>query len=169
MAKAANIQARILEIKKELIKGISREDIVSKYCKKFQLSVRQIDNYIEKANQSLKDAQQAKEKAINDEVVRQGVEAAKNGLKSKYERAVMLQVQANECEEELKEGTTTFVNDEGDLVSRKLTVIEKVQLRKVLRELNSELSKIEGDYAAIKQEHSGSLSFTDALKNARSK
>ena len=76
MAKAANIQARILEIKKELIKGISRRILFQNTAKKFQLSVRQIDNYIEKANQSLK-TQQIKEKAINDEVVRQGLKRLK--------------------------------------------------------------------------------------------
>lgn len=90
MSRSANIQVRINAIAKELQNGISRDVIVSKYCKKFQLSARQIDNYIEKANQKAREAQIAKEAAEADALYEHAKEAEKRRLLDKLEAQEIL-------------------------------------------------------------------------------
>lgn len=90
MSRSANIQVRINAIAKELQNGISRDVIVSKYCKKFQLSARQIDNYIEKANQKAREAQIAKEAAEADALYEHAKEAEKRRLLTRDEKREVL-------------------------------------------------------------------------------
>ncbi len=90
MSRSANIQVRINAIAKELQNGISRDVIVSKYCKKFQLSARQIDNYIEKANQKAMEAQIAKESAEADALYEHAKEAEKRRLLTRDEKREVL-------------------------------------------------------------------------------
>jgi hypothetical protein len=70
------------------------------------------------------------------------IEAAVKGLKSKAERLLILQDQIDGCLD--------------DLNKKKVTVFEKVALRKAIKELQSEISKIEGDYAPTKQANTNS-------------
>lgn len=91
---------------------------------------------IEILNKRLQERQKLLEEAKGSEVVK----AAKNGLKTKAERLMILQ---NEVDNSLKDLKT----------ARK--VFDKVSLRKVIKELQSEISKIEGDYAPTKGEFTG--------------
>lgn len=68
-------------------------------------------------------------------------EAVETGLKSKLERVLILQTEVDACLT--------------DLYGSELSIIEKVRLRQVIKELQSEISKIEGDYAPNKLEHAG--------------
>lgn len=72
------------------------------------------------------------------------IQQAKNGLKTKMERLMILQNEVDACIHEL------------ELSSKKtpLDVYERVALRKTIKDLQAEISKIEGDYAAEKIEHS---------------
>ena len=64
MSKSVYIKARIDEVAKDLSLGMTRADIVTKYCKKFRLkSSRQIDNYISKARMQVEMMQELKKEA----------------------------------------------------------------------------------------------------------
>jgi DNA repair exonuclease SbcCD ATPase subunit len=87
--------------------------------------------------------QQAINAAKEVAIIKEEVKAAKNGLKSKHERLMILQDQVD----------ATLV----DLQDEELEYRDKVALRKVLRELQAEVSKIEGDYAPAKTEVSTTM------------
>lgn len=68
----ANLQKRIDEVANDLAKGKSREQIVSKFSKKFQTTPRTIDNYIGKAKELANELRkQANEAAANDSKVQE--------------------------------------------------------------------------------------------------
>lgn len=77
--------------------------------------------------------------------VQGAVEAAEMGLKTKNERLLILQTEVSDCIAELKAG------------AKELDVYEKVALRKTIKELQSEISKIEGDYAPVKMDNKHSF------------
>jgi len=84
------------------------------------------------------------------------VKAVKEGLRSKMDRLLLLQELVDEC---LLNLTTGNCNDfyifEGKQkeFTRKMTQREINDTRKTLQTLQSEISKIEGDYASIKNEN----------------
>jgi hypothetical protein len=65
------------------------------------------------------------------------IEAAKNGLKTKTERVMILQNQVDEI----------LI----DLTDDEISLTAKAYLRKTLKDIQAEISKIEGDYAPTKQ------------------
>ncbi len=77
-------------------------------------------------------------------------EALQTGLKSKLERVLILQTEVDGCLFDLYD-------------TESLPIVEKVRLRMAIKELQSEISKIEGDYAASKLEHAATTQppFTD--------
>lgn len=95
--------------------------------------------------------QKAKEKAsINYEV-----RAVKSGLKKKIDRLLLLQenigkilreIDNNKCEE------TKLINGTPITYERQLTPNERATLHRTLKELQAEISKIEGDYAPQEQQ-----------------
>lgn len=101
----------------------------------------------------------AKEQAV----ISEEVQAAKNGLKSKHERLMTLQRQVDATESELNDGRTketVIRGGKGVSIDRDFTVLERAQLRRTLKDLQSEISKIEGDYAATKIQGIGAIAFT---------
>jgi molecular chaperone DnaK (HSP70) len=157
MAKSTQQQTRISTIAKELANGKERADILAKYGKKWQISSRSVDRLIEKAREQAQTLRNLAEKTANDTLVAETIDAVKSGLKTKAERLMILQKQIDCSESELESGKSN---------GKHLTVLEKVALRKVLKELQSEISKIEGDYAPIKQQHEAGQTFLDFIKNA---
>ena len=78
----------------------------------------------------------------------QETKALQTGLKTKLERVLILQTEVAAC-----------LND---LYAGDLSIIEKVRLRLAIKELLSEISKIEGDYSPNKLEHLATTKpFTD--------
>lgn len=78
------------------------------------------------------------------------VKAVKQGLKTKIERLLNYQNLVDDCLKDLAEGMTNdimFKNGEPKQYRRKMTIAEYNQTRKTLKELQSEISKIEGDYS----------------------
>jgi hypothetical protein len=79
------------------------------------------------------------------------IEAFKTQIRSKTERLISYQVQIEHIEKELVTGKTkeliSFKDGKAQMVDRDLTVFERNSLRKTLKELQAEISKIEGDYA----------------------
>ena len=97
------------------------------------------------------------------------LQSVKSGLKSKSERLMILQKQVDNCGNELELGTVIekkYSYDEKEYVDfeRPLSIMERTYLRKTIRELQSEISKIEGDYASSKIEHSGEIKTKTIIK-----
>lgn len=153
MPQSPQINVRINEIAKELANGVRREDIITKYCKKFQKGARQVDNYIELAKPIAIELSKRANKAAEDIMLSEVGEAVKKGLKSKFERIMILQDEIDKCLHELYgEGVDNYADFGGSRknVKKQLTVFEKVKLRQTINMLQSEISKIEGDYAPEK-------------------
>ena len=82
-------------------------------------------------------------------------ESIKKGLKTKIERLLTLQKHIQYIEQELEKGECEdikFVKGEPKKMKRPLLPLEKSAMRKNIKELQAEISKIEGDYATAKQE-----------------
>lgn len=96
---------------------------------------------------------------VNESIVELGVEnslkAVKQGLHTKLERLLTLQEQIDQSVAELKENKAFEVSWQNGVkkqTERPLTVQEKATLRRVIKELQAEISKIEGDYTIEKKE-----------------
>jgi hypothetical protein len=137
-----------------LEKGITeRHEIVSKFSKNFQKSERTADTYLKKANEAYKLKRDTINKSIIEETIKTEKEAVKIIINSKLERLEIYQKQILDCVKELNHGfTEEFKN--GELFSRPLNINEKSAIRRSIKDLQSEISKIEGDYATSKLEMS---------------
>lgn len=85
-------------------------------------------------------------------------EAAKMGLKTKNDRVLILQTEVDNCLQELSanvEYDYPVIGGKVQKVSRPMTVFERAKLRQTVYHLQSEISKIEGDYAPDKKEITG--------------
>jgi hypothetical protein len=146
----------------ELRKGnIKFTDVALLFYTKFNLSKPTFAKYWKKANELHNNFIQKRETKLNEATIQGEVLTLSNGLKSKSERLINLQNQVNEINGMLESGispdtiidtkTLTAVD-----IERKITYIERSQLMKALRDLQSEISKIEGDYAPTKQQNENS-------------
>lgn len=110
------------------------------------------------ATEAHKDYQIKANKAKEEASIQIEVESLKNGIKTKNERVLILQNQVDESLSQLELGECRIrqwnsESSEYIIVERPLSPIETVALRKVIRDLQSEISKIQGDYAPEKKEH----------------
>ncbi len=156
MTKSPQIQSRINAIAKELANGVRREDIISKYCKKFQKGARQIDNYIEKAKPIATELSNKANKHIADAREAELKEAAKNGLKSKIERLMSYQNEIEAMEDQLY-GRVKFTFKLGNSIKHShtdnlfmLPIDNQIALLHQIRSHRVEISKILGEYAPDK-------------------
>lgn len=82
-------------------------------------------------------------------------EAIKKGLKTKIDRLLLLQEQIMQIEGELDKGECEdfkMIGGKAVKIIRPLLPLEKTAMRRNIKELQAEISKIEGDYATAKQE-----------------
>lgn len=87
-------------------------------------------------------------KANSEETISQAKQAVKTQINTKNERLAILQKQIDELMYDLQHGMI----EKGDGSLRELNPVEKSKLRQVIKEIQSEISKIEGDYAVSKTE-----------------
>jgi hypothetical protein len=145
-------------IAKELKKGnVKYLDVASLFCAKFRLTRRSFDKYWKLANDSHVNFIQERETKLNEATITESVQVHSNGLKTKSERLMNLQKQADDIQRMLDHNITPdIVKSPKQLeymeIERKLTYVERATLMKSLRDLQSEISKIEGDYAPTKQD-----------------
>lgn len=142
-------QAWILEaLKKEPL--LSFGECFSKYLAKFSKTEQTFSKDWKKAKVELK-AYQNKLQAEKERVsIATEVEAVKQGLKTKIDRLFILQNLVDNCLKDLSEGMTNDVivfEGEPKQYRRKMTVSEYNQTRKTLKDIQAEISKMEGDYA----------------------
>ena len=141
-------------ILKELNKGnVQYKDVASVFCGKFRLSERSFDKYWKIANQTHSQQRELINNAKLTTTIEEEKEAVKIGLKSKFERLLILQNEVDNCTKDLDNGFTEELKSDGQLLSRPITIQEKTALRNTIKNLQSEISKIEGDYAPTKSEN----------------
>jgi hypothetical protein len=106
-----------------------------------------------KALQILQKRTTQRQQAIEHTKTHEIKQAVKQGLKSKNERVLLLQKQVDDIQSELDADTTfEYIVVQGRIqkVVRPLTPTEKAHLRRSIKYIQSEISKIEGDYAPKK-------------------
>lgn len=144
--------------------SLGYNDCFARYSQKFtKLSRRTFTKDWNKAKERYVELQDSVNAAIEQAIISEEVQAAKNGLKSKHERLMTLQRQVDATESELNNGRTketVIRGGKGVSIDRDFTVMERAQLRRTLKDLQSEISKIEGDYAATKIQGIGAIAFT---------
>lgn len=113
---------------------------------------RTFNRYWKEANQTYSERQQAIESNLAEQRVELEKERLKTSIKTKNERVIILQSQINEIISELELNTCQDVDGKGKAFTRALLPGERTAMRKAIKDLQSEISKIEGDYAAIKQD-----------------
>lgn len=80
-------------------------------------------------------------------------QAAKNGLKTKNDRVLNLQRQVDDIQADLDAGVLVdYVIIQGKVqkVNKEMNAETKAYLRKTMKDIQAEISKIEGDYAPTK-------------------
>jgi hypothetical protein len=135
-------------------KGIvERGEVMAKFGENWQTPPRTFDRYFQKAKEQHSEQREVINNAKLNTTIEEEKEAVKIGLKSKFERLLILQNEVDNCTKDLDNGFTEELKSDGQLLSRPITIQEKTALRNTIKNLQSEISKIEGDYAPTKAEN----------------
>jgi hypothetical protein len=130
------------------------EECWPKYALIYPVSKSTFKTDWKKAKQQHTDYQQRENEAKDKAAIDQAVTAVKQGLKTKKDRLLSLQ--------EIADGLNTILttgkvedggdNEDGTPKMRKIDVYERVALSKAYKDVQAEISKIEGDYAPKKMD-----------------
>lgn len=134
---------------------LSYGDCFSKYSVNFSKTERTFNEDWKIVKQQLKEYQDKVQKEKERVSISEEIKTVKRGLKTKIERLLNYQKLVDDCLKDLTEGMTndiTFKDGKPLEFRRKMTTNEYNQTRRTLKDLQSEISKIEGDYAPNKQE-----------------
>lgn len=155
-----NKQIYIDFIVSELNKGnVQYKEVISLFLPKFACTRQTFDKYWKLANEAHREQRKTINIAKIKETIIQEKEAVKTALKSKLERLIILQNEIDNCISELSNGMTIQLANTGELIQRPLTIKEKTDLRNTMKNLQAEVSKIEGDYAVMKSENINHVSI----------
>ena len=147
----------------KLDSSLSYSVMFGKFSEMFGKSDKTFDKDWLSVQNDIKQYTETINKAKLEESISIEKEAVRNGLKTKNERLLILQKLVDECLEQL---ATKQCNDtiivEGTVknIKRLMNQRELNDTRKTLQSLQSEISKIEGDYAVTKTENVNT--FVDA-------
>lgn len=153
MAVKPNKENIVSDILNELSKGTTYTECIKVILAKFSLSSPTFDKYWKEANERHSETQQAAQKAIHEQTISTMTEAAKSGLKSKIERTLEKQKDIQLLRDSVESGITDdYYIADGQYITyqRPLTILEKATILKRASEIESEISKIEADYAPMK-------------------
>ncbi|HBW79658.1 MAG TPA: hypothetical protein DEF78_04485 [Sphingobacterium sp.] len=166
MSRKVNKQKAIELILVELDKGTTYTECLDLIGPKWSLSSTTFKRYWKEANTLHSARIQEVQSELKEERVEIEKERLKADLKTKNERVMILQSQIDDIITELEDGYCYDVNGRGKPYKRHLLPSEKTGMRKSIKDLQSEISKIEGDYAALKQDLNvnGSISPENWLK-----
>lgn len=150
--------------------SLSYSDMYAKYSLKFAKSKKTFDKDWKQAQKQHQDYQKQAQQVKLEESLAAEKEAVKKGLKTKIDRITILQKQIDNILERLEKGThpQEVRNHDGKIqrYERTLTPSEITAYNRTIRELQSEISKMEGDYINVNQvELSGSIDIAQWLKN----
>lgn len=138
----------------------SYSEVFRNYSVKFSKSEKTFSKDWKAANVVIQKYRETLEKEKQSICLKEDVKLFKEGLKTKSERLLIYQKQINDIQAELELGTVReYKSNMGEPteLTRDLLPIEKSSMRKTLKDLQAEISKIEGDYAPTKTEHSGEI------------
>ena len=138
----------------------SYSEVFRNYSVKFSKSEKTFSKDWKAANVVIEKYRETLQKEKEAISIKEDVKLFKEGLKTKAERLLIYQKQINDIQAELELGTTEDVKSsmgEPMFITRNLLPVEKSSMRKTLKDLQSEISKIEGDYAPTKTELSGEV------------
>jgi hypothetical protein len=133
--------------------NVKYNDVCLLFCTKFDLTKQSFNKYWKIANETNSQQRELINNAKLTTTIEEEKEAVKIGLKSKFERLLILQKEVDNCTNDLENGLTEELKSNGELLSRPITIQEKTALRNTIKNLQSEISKIEGDYAPTKAEN----------------
>lgn len=88
-------------------------------------------------------------KGKDDAIQEMQKEAIKMGIKSKNERILNLQTQISDIQNDIDSDYYDEIQGNGSKVTKKLTPTDKAFLRKTIKDIQSDISKIEGDFAPV--------------------
>jgi hypothetical protein len=152
----ANKQAYPTFILDELKKGnVKYKDVFEVFLRKFKCSEPTFSKYWKIAQKEFDLFTKASQKEKDEQYNEKHNEAFKSGLKLKIDRLMILQNEVNEVLLRMaRNSEVDILNIDGRLqkIPRPLTVNEMMLCKRTLRDLQSEISKIEGDYAPTKQD-----------------
>lgn len=146
------------ELKKSPTMGYS--EMLVKYCQKWSKSKESFRKDWNLTTPKLDEYQRKLNEAKENLSIKEDLKPLKNGLKTKNERLIILQKLVDDCLTDLTEGKTNdtyFEKGKPKPLRRKMTNLEYNQTRRTLKDLQAEISKIEGDYAPAKSEVSGEI------------
>lgn len=135
--------------------NVERGKVMAKFGKKWQIGIRTFDRVWKRAQEIHLDNQQAINELKAKEYTKSELSSVKSQIKSKNERLLILQTEIEQTRAELErdlEYDYPVIQGKVQKVSRGLTAAERARLRDTLQKLQSEISKIEGDYAAVKSD-----------------
>jgi hypothetical protein len=148
-----NKQAYVDFIIAELNKGnVNYKDVSLVFFSNFKLSEPTFVKYWKLANTAHSEQRETINNAKINTTIELEKEAVKTALKSKFERLLILQKEIDNCIVELEDGFTDELRTNNEIIKRPLTIREKTNLRDTIKNLQAEVSKIEGDYAPTKAE-----------------
>jgi hypothetical protein len=152
MAKEVHV-AFILE---KLNSGIvDAKSIVSEFCSKFQKTERTFWTKWKLAQNEYQIQVKERQNIVSEATTKETINNHSNGLKTKSERLMNLQKQIDNLEAELKNNKMhvhAFSMGEMVIGTREMNSLEKAKIADTIKGLQSEISKIEGDYAPTKQD-----------------
>ena len=128
-------------------------ELFTSYSLKFTKTVRTFAKDWNVASKRLKDYQSDINKAKLEQSIASEKQAVKQGLKTKFQRLMILQNQIEVCLEQLTSkqcDDVYFIEGMPADYKRNMNQRELNDTRKTLNILQIEISKIEGDYAAVK-------------------
>ena len=141
------------ELKREPL--LSYGEMWQKYGSEWHKSERTFARDWEQAQNQLEAYQKKVQKEKEAVSIAVEKEAIKKGLKTKIERLLILQNEVDKIIREIENGycTDNIVSDGiPTCIMRPLRPMEISAMRRNIKDLQSEISKIEGDYATAKQE-----------------
>lgn len=165
-----NEQTQIDFIVDCLRKGEQRKTILGKFGKKWEsVSRTTFDRRLRQAESNLQAEQKRIQAAAEQEVTKE-VEARKSKIMTSIERQEFLQKQINDIQGEIDRN----VLEEYVVVAGKLQLVNKIMnsetkafLRKTMKDLLSELNKMDGSYKPIKHDLSSSDKSIKIVVKAR--
>jgi hypothetical protein len=142
------------------VEGLGYGECFSKYSVKFSRTERTFNKDWKKASTLISEYQKIVSKAKDDVSIANEIEVLKSGLKTKNQRLLFYQNQIDIMEKQLTGETKIYFiinnkpvvnpNSKGEYI---LPLEKQNEIRKQIKDYQTEISKIEGDYAATKNDH----------------
>ena len=151
-------EARIKWIFEKMVASplLSSGDLFTLYLKENKpIKERTFQQYLKEARKEFEAYQKKVQKEKESVSIAVEKEAIKKGLKTKIERLLILQNQVDKIIREIENGYCTdksVLDGVTKEIQRPLRPMEISAMRKNIKELQAEISKIEGDYATARHD-----------------